>query len=79
MFLCYLCEKERCYTSYFCENCRIIKNIGNCYGYKEVREVLEKVCLRDVKQRQYKINDKLKEEIEKKVGYFAKKKDDEVD
>lgn len=64
VFSCYFCEKERVYTSYYCINCRKIKNICNVYGFEEVLDVLNKVCLRNEKQRQYKINDKLKEEIE---------------
>ncbi len=72
MFYCKFCEKETCYTSNFCETCRKVKNIANVYGFKEVLEVLEKVCLRNEKQRQYKIDKELKEQIEAKVGYFTK-------
>ena len=60
MFKCCLCEAEYILTSNFCNNCRVIKNIGNCYGYIEIKEILEKVCLRDGKQQNYKI----KKEIE---------------
>ncbi len=76
MFSCKFCEKETCYTTNFCDKtCRKIKNIANVYGFEEVLEVLEKVCLRNEKQRQYKINKELKEEIEEKVGYFKKEKE----
>lgn len=75
MFYCAFCEKETCYTQKFCDKtCRKIKNICNVYGFEEVLEVLNKVCLRNEKQRQYKIDAKLKEEIEEKVGYFQKPK-----
>ena len=68
MFYCSFCEKETCYTAKFCDiTCRKIKNICNVYGFEEVLEVLNKVCLRNEKQRQYKIDIKLKEDIEKKV------------
>tara|TARA_R110000851_G_scaffold191416_3_gene342040 strand:- start:6821 stop:7096 length:276 start_codon:yes stop_codon:yes gene_type:complete len=73
MFYCSFCEKETCYTAKFCDiTCRKIKNICNVYGFEEVLEVLNKVCLRNEKQRQYKIDIKLKEDIEKKAGYFQK-------
>lgn len=65
MFYCAFCEKETCYTQKFCDKtCRKIKNICNVYGFEEVLEVLNKVCLRNEKQRQYKIDAKLKEDIE---------------
>jgi len=66
MFYCVLCEKETCYVSKFCDDCRIIKNIMNVYGYKEVKDILEKVCIRNEKQRQYKI-DNVEKVIEDKV------------
>ena len=56
VFKCVMCETEWCYVSSFCENCRIIKNIGNCYGYKEIKEVLEKVCIRNEKLIFFKIS-----------------------
>mgnify|MGYP003626403807 CR=1 FL=1 len=65
MFNCVLCEEQTCYVSKFCDNCRVIKNIGNCYGYVEIKNVLEKVCIRNIQQRQYKIDDELKTQIEK--------------
>lgn len=62
MFLCYLCEKERCYTSYFCEDCRQIKNIMNVYGKKDVVSILKTTCLRDQTQIGYKVNKIIKKE-----------------
>jgi len=38
----------------------------NVYGYKEVKDILEKVCIRNEKQRQYKI-DNVEKVIEDKV------------
>ncbi len=75
MFNCKFCENETVYTANFCDSCRKIKNIANVYGFKEVLEVLEKVCIRNEKQRQYKINAELKEEIEEKAGYFKKQQE----
>ncbi len=73
MFYCSLCEKETCYINKFCDKtCRKIKNIANVYGFEEVLEVLEKVCLRNEKQRQYKINEKLKDEIEHNDDSYMK-------
>lgn len=56
VFRCVLCETEFTLVSSFCENCRVIKNIGNVYGYENIKKILESVCLRDQKQQNYKIN-----------------------
>ena len=60
---CYFCEDATAETwmGYFCTDCRKIKNIGNIYGFKEIKDVLEKVCIRNEKQRQFKIDTKLKD------------------
>ena len=60
---CYFCEDATAenWFGYFCEDCRKIKNIGNIYGFKEIKDVLEKVCIRNEKQRQFKIDSKLKD------------------
>ena len=41
---CYFCEDATAenWFGYFCEDCRKIKNIGNIYGFKEIKDVLEK-------------------------------------
>ena len=67
MFLCYLCEKERVYTSYFCEDCRKIKNIMNVYGKDDVLSILQTACLRDQTQIGYKLNKMIKDSDIKKV------------
>jgi len=67
MFLCYLCEKERVYTSYFCEDCRKIKNIMNVYGKDDVLSILQTACLRDQTQIGYKLNKMIKDSETKKV------------
>ena len=61
-FNCYLCEKESVYLSWFCEDCRKIKNIMNVYGKKELLQILETTCLRNKNQIGYKI-DKIKKEV----------------
>jgi len=63
MTICYFCENIPVETWFgsFCSDCRKIKNIGNIYGFKEIKLVLEKVCIRNEKQRQFKIDSKLKE------------------
>jgi len=63
MFSCYLCEKETCYTTFFCDTCREVKRIMNIYGNEECVNILRRVCIRDPQQREYKITDELKEEI----------------
>ncbi len=69
MSICYFCESEVrvSWSGYWCENCRVIKNLGNVYGFKEIKEVLERVCLRDGAQRNFKISRELKKEIELKA------------
>ena len=64
VFKCLLCEQEYSLISNFCPNCRVIKNIGNCYGYEEIKDILQRVCLRDGKQQDYKI----KKEISSNMG-----------
>lgn len=78
MFSCVMCEKEWCYVSSFCPSCRIIKNIGNSYGFEEIRMVLEKVCLRNKIQRDYKINKQLKNELIEKTKAL-KTENNEID
>ena len=65
-FNCYLCEKESVYLSWFCDDCRKIKNIMNVYGKKELLEILETTCLRNKNQIGYKIDN-----IVKKVTFKA--------
>ncbi len=77
MFSCVMCEKEWVYVSSFCPSCRIIKNIGNSYGFEEIRLVLEKVCLRNKIQRAYKINKQLKNELLDKTK--ENKENNEID
>lgn len=69
MFNCYLCEKVSCYTTYFCEDCRKIKNIMNVYGSKDVLSIIETTCLRNQQQIGYKVNDIIKK---KKTVDFEK-------
>mgnify|MGYP003137233809 CR=1 FL=1 len=61
MFVCYLCEKESVYTTFFCESCREVKRIMNIYGSEECVNILRRVCIRDPQQREYKITSELKE------------------
>ena len=65
MFVCYLCESNTTYVSKFCDDCRVIKNIGNAYGFTEIKEILERTCLRDKTQIQRKINIENKDPINK--------------
>jgi len=66
MFNCYLCEKVSCYTTYFCEDCRKIKNIMNVYGAKDVLSIVETTCLRNQEQIGYKVSGIIKK---KKVDF----------
>ena len=66
MFECRICGETQ-YYQYYCEDCSIIRRILLTYGREEVKEILERVCLRNKKQMNYKINDikKEKDEAEK--------------
>jgi len=68
MGVCYLCEtKEReSYWVHYCSSCRRIKHLLNLYGDR-VNEVLEEVLVRTEAKQQYKINDQVKNDIEKKT------------
>jgi len=59
-FNCYLCEKQRVWTTYFCDDCRKIKNIMNVYGSKDVLSIIETTCLRNQEQIGYKVNNLIK-------------------
>jgi len=66
VFSCVLCQKETCFVSNFCETCEFIKRVCNIYGVDEVKQILERVCIRNTEQRNYKISAELKKEIVKK-------------
>jgi len=72
-FNCYLCEKESVYLTWFCGDCRKIKNIMNVYGKKELLQILETTCLRNKNQIGYKIDN-----IVKKVGFKETIKESEL-
>ena len=62
MFQCRLCGETE-YINYYCEDCSIIRRIVLTYGKLETRNILERVCLRNKKQQNYKITD-IKKELE---------------
>ena len=62
MFSCYLCEKESVFTTYFCDDCRKIKNIMNVYSKRDVLNILEQVCLRNKKQTVAKVEDQQRQQ-----------------
>tara|TARA_R110000803_G_scaffold11017_2_gene33402 strand:+ start:505 stop:783 length:279 start_codon:yes stop_codon:yes gene_type:complete len=47
VFNCYICNNERVYTQYYCEDCSKIRRIIDVYGKKKIRSILEDVCLRN--------------------------------
>mgnify|MGYP003140965133 CR=1 FL=1 len=73
MFVCYLCEKETCYISKFCDKCRRIKHHLNLSGDR-VYEVLEEVLCRTKQKQDNKIKAEIQKEIEDKK-YNLRKKD----
>ena len=72
MLTCYLCNQETCLTSYFCDDCNYIKRILQCYGREQIKEIITKVCIRNKKQMDNKIDiikGKLEKEESKKVSF----------
>ena len=63
VFECRICGETQIYN-YYCEDCSITRRICLTYGKKEVRNILERVCLRNKKQMTNKI-DILKTKLEK--------------
>jgi len=72
VFSCVLCQKETCFVSNFCETCEFIKRVCNIYGVDEVKQILERVCIRNKEQRNFKISAELKKDIVNK-GIINKK------
>ena len=79
MGLCYMCEKKDrvAYFSYYCEDCRKIKHLLNLYGDR-VNEVLEHVLVRTEDKQTYKINEKVKADIDSKTYSLRSKKNGAV-
>jgi len=68
MFNCQLCQEETCYVYKYCDNCQNVKRIMNCYGSKEVLAILNRVCLRNGEQQDFKIKRELgREKMKKKI------------
>lgn len=74
MFVCYLCEKETCYFSKFCDKCRRIKHHINLSGDR-VYEVIESVLSRTCDKQDNKINLEIKKEVENKKYNLRPKKE----
>ena len=66
MFTCQLCQQETCYIYKYCDTCQNVKRIMNCYGAKEVLAILNRVCLRNTQQQDYKITKELKDKTKDK-------------
>lgn len=63
-FNCYLCQEETVITSFFCSDCNYIKRILQCYGRTEIKDIITKVCIRNDKQMNNKI-EIIKKKLEK--------------
>lgn len=72
-FQCYLCNEETVITSYFCDDCNYIKRILQCYGREQIKEIITKVCIRNKKQMDNKI-DIIKGKLEKEEKKEESKK-----
>ena len=44
MWKCKLCEDTVCYTTYICDDCRVIRHLINIYSKESVLKVLKR-CL----------------------------------
>ena len=75
MFSCYLCEKESCYVSFFCDDCREIKNIMNVYGRKEVLDIVKTCTMRNKTQIKNKIDIVKKDQESAPITRSQKKKE----
>ena len=64
MWNCYLCEKETCLITWFCPECREIKNIMNVYGRKELLDIIKTCTIRNKTQIKNKIELVKKEQEE---------------
>jgi hypothetical protein len=73
-FLCAMCEREYCFISKVCPECRKIKNFMNCYSRERVLEIIENVLSRDIDKQENKIKVEIKKEIEKKEYNLRTKK-----
>lgn len=66
MLDCKMCG-ETSYLLYICPKCNRIKDLMNLYSRDIVLDAVETIFIRNEKQRNFKIKNKLNEEI-KKVG-----------
>jgi len=69
-----MCEREYCFISKVCPECRKIKNFMNCYSRERVLEIIENVLSRDIDKQENKIKVEIKKEIEKKEYNLRTKK-----
>jgi hypothetical protein len=74
MGYCLFCEKEPTenYFGSFCVNCRKIKNLGNCYEFPRILEILTKCCLRTPEQLENKIDNHKKTKSNDQTDYDPK-------
>ncbi len=75
-FNCYLCQEETVITSFFCSDCNYIKRILQCYGRSEIKDIITKVCIRNDKQMNNKI-EIIKEKLDKEKKEPKKKEEKE--
>ena len=61
VFNCGICSERLWDMSVYCVDCSVIRRIILTYGRSDTRQILERVCLRNKKQQDYKINDIIKE------------------
>ena len=67
--LCYLCKEEsiKTWTGYFCSNCTHLQDIGKCYGFKRIHDIINTCCVRDESQLERKMKLDKKKKLYSKV------------
>ena len=70
VWTCAFCETEKIATwsGSWCDTCRKLKNLGNVYGFEELYNICDRVCVRTNQQRTNKINMELKKDLKTQKG-----------
>lgn len=71
-FLCYLCGKERVYTTYMCPTCDEIKKIVDAYNKDDVLSILRTCCFRNQEQIGYKVKSIISKDNDKTIKKSTK-------
>jgi len=70
MFECALCERETCYITKLCPDCRKIKHLMTVASRERVVEILENVLSRTHDKQNNKIKEEVKKEVEQITSHY---------